>query len=260
MPGHFVKRQGLKFREMRSAHITSEVEWRQGLWAILHASYVLPTSPTELQNFSRLGFVRQVAFFPESVDFVGEKREQAFELAEPLDGPLMAKFKALAADSSIWLSLGSLHIRDSDPANKKIRNTHVVIDDQGRVAATYEKVHLFDVDIPTFRIKESDFAIPGEKLRVPVQTPVGKVGLAICYDMRFPELALSLAKSGAEVLTYPSAFTVATGYAHWEAILRTRAIETQCYVVAAAQVGQHNPKRSSYGHSVVSRCCLSNNS
>ena len=197
-----------------------------------------------------------MVFLPECVDFVGEKKDQAFELAEPLDGPLMDKYKALAADSSIWLSLGSLHVRDPDPATKKIHNTHVVIDDQGCVAATYDKVHLFDVDIPTFRIKESDFAVFGDSLKVPIQSPVGKVGLAICYDMRFPELALSLAKSGAEILTYPSAFTVATGYAHWEAILRARAIETQCYVIAAAQVGQHNAKRSSYGHSVVCYGCF----
>jgi len=98
---------------------------------------------------------------------------------------------------------------------------------------------------------ESEFSIGGERIVPPVPTPIGKVGLSICYDIRFPELAISLAKSGADVLTYPSAFTVPTGLAHWETLLKARAIENQCYVIAAAQVGVHNDKRSSYGHSMI---------
>ncbi|XP_022645976.1 nitrilase and fragile histidine triad fusion protein NitFhit-like isoform X2 [Varroa destructor] len=196
----------------------------------------------------------KMVFFPECTDFVGENRDQAFELAEPLNGPLMKSYCKLAFDNNIWISLGSFHVRPERLAEedlKKISNTHIVIDSEGKVAATYDKVHLFDVDIPTFRIKESQFTVRGGQITAPVETPIGRVGLAICYDMRFAELALSLAKSGAQILTYPSAFTVSTGYAHWEALLRARAIETQCYVVAAAQIGQHSPKRSSYGHSMV---------
>lgn len=101
------------------------------------------------------------------------------------------------------------------------------------------------------RLVESEFSNPGEKVNPPVPTPVGKVGQGICYDLRFPEFAISMAKAGADILTYPSSFTVPTGADHWEVLLRARAIENQCYVVSAAQVGVHNPKRSSWGHSMV---------
>ncbi|KAF6075309.1 nitrilase 1 [Phyllostomus discolor] len=100
-------------------------------------------------------------------------------------------------------------------------------------------------------MRESNSTMPGPRLELPVRTPAGRVGLAICYDMRFPELSLALAQAGAEILTYPSAFGSVTGPAHWEVLLRARAIETQCYVVAAAQCGRHHEKRASYGHSMV---------
>lgn len=98
---------------------------------------------------------------------------------------------------------------------------------------------------------ESEFSRAGDRLVPPVETPVGKLGLSICYDVRFPELGLWNRRNGAEILSYPSAFTLNTGLAHWETLLRCRAIETQCYVVAAAQTGRHNEKRISYGHSMV---------
>ncbi|KAF9364827.1 Nitrilase [Mortierella sp. NVP85] len=98
---------------------------------------------------------------------------------------------------------------------------------------------------------ESQSTVAGERIVPPVTTPVGKVGLGICYDLRFPELALELRRQGAEILTFPSAFTIKTGEAHWEVLLRSRAIETQTYVVAAAQVGKHSEKRSSYGHAMI---------
>lgn len=156
---------------------------------------------------------------------------------------------------------------------KKIFNTHLVIDDQGKLISRYDKAHLFDIEIPEkkLRLKESDYVERGASVTPPVQSPAGKIGLGIvsdnplsanrqcyiiptcaqCYDLRFAELSLSLTKMGAEILTFPSAFTTATGMAHWEPLLRTRAIETQCYVVAAAQTGVHNAKRSSYGHAMV---------
>uniref|UniRef100_A0A670ZHM6 Nitrilase 1 n=1 Tax=Pseudonaja textilis TaxID=8673 RepID=A0A670ZHM6_PSETE len=122
----------------------------------------------------------------------------------------------------------------------------------GCVAAAYRKIHLFDVELEgRVSLKESAFTNPGSEMAPPVPTPAGKVGLAICYDLRFPEMALTLAQAGAEILTYPSAFTVTTGAAHWEVLLRARAVETQSYVVAAAQTGQHHPSRSSFGHSMV---------
>ncbi|MEQ2242454.1 Nitrilase [Ilyodon furcidens] len=119
--------------------------------------------------------------------------------------------------------------------------------------SVYRKSHLFDVELPEkgVSLKESAFTIPGASLVPPVQTPIGKVGLGVCYDLRFPELSLALQRHGADILTYPSAFTVATGAAHWEVLLRARAIETQCFVLAAAQVGRHHEKRSSYGHALA---------
>lgn len=133
-----------------------------------------------------------------------------------------------------------------------MHNSHVLVDDHGSIAAVYRKIHLFDIDVKDGpQLKESDGTIPGDQIVPPVPTPVGNVGLAICYDVRFPELSTILAQQGAHILTYPSAFTQITGSAHWEVLLRCRAIENQCYVIAAAQTGQHNAKRRSYGHAMV---------
>lgn len=130
--------------------------------------------------------------------------------------------------------------------------SHIIINDQGEIASVYRKAHLFNLDIPgVVRLVESEFSNPGDKVNIPVQTPIGRVGQGICYDLRFPEFAISMAKAGADILTYPSSFTVPTGADHWEVLLRARAIENQCYVVAAAQTGVHNVKRSSWGHSMV---------
>ena len=139
---------------------------------------------------------------------------------------------------------------DAYPA-EYIYNTHVIIDNEGNIANFYHKVHLFDVSIPgKVNLKESKTTLPGKKL-VLCPSPIGKLGLTICYDMRFPEMYVELVhRGGAEVILIPSAFTVPTGVAHWHTLLRARAIESQCYVIAAAQVGQHNEKRRSYGHSL----------
>ncbi|CAN8001267.1 unnamed protein product [Ixodes hexagonus] len=202
----------------------------------------------------------QMVFLPEAMDFLAEKKAQAYELAEPLDGPLITKYKNLAKQLSVWLSLGSVHVKDTNKDGNKVCNTHVVINSNGDILETYSKVHMFDVDVPGSRIRESDYTAAGTRIARPVTTPVGKVGLGFltsltldphCYDLRFPEFSLTLAKMGADIITYPSAFTVPTGMAHWEVIMRARAIESQCYVVSAAQVGQHNPKRASYGHALV---------
>ncbi|XP_069701548.1 deaminated glutathione amidase-like isoform X1 [Periplaneta americana] len=192
----------------------------------------------------------EMAFLPESCDFIGETRSQFVENAEDINGETMQSFRQMAKDNNIWLSLGGI-LEKVD--GQKVRNAHVVINNSGDIVSVYRKIHLFDVDIPEkkLRIMESDYVLPGDKIVEPVDTPVGKVGLAICYDMRFPELSLTLTRMGADILTYPSAFTFATGAVHWETLLRARAIENQCYVVAAAQTGSHNQKRSSWGHAMV---------
>lgn len=193
----------------------------------------------------------QMVFLPEACDYIAESKEDSINMAESIHGPLVSKYRKLAASLGIWLSLGGLHIKEKE--ENKVSNTHLLIDDKGEIASTYKKTHLFSVHIPekNLHLEESTYISKGEAIHPPVLTPVGNVALAICYDMRFPELSLIQRKLGAQILTFPSAFTVTTGLAHWEAILRGRAIETQCYVIAAAQSGQHNKKRSSYGHAMI---------
>ncbi|CAD5226767.1 unnamed protein product [Bursaphelenchus xylophilus] len=192
----------------------------------------------------------EMVFFPECFDYIGENRQETINLAFREDSDYLKRFRTLAKENNVWLSLGGFHNKESD--DKMPLNTHIVIDSEGNTQAQYHKLHLFDLDIPgRVRLMESEFSRAGSRLVNPVQTPVGKLGLSICYDVRFPELALWNRFQGAQILSYPSSFTVNTGLAHWESLLRARAIETQCYVIAAAQTGKHNEKRSSYGHSMV---------
>ncbi|XP_043945902.1 deaminated glutathione amidase isoform X2 [Protopterus annectens] len=192
-------------------------------------------------------------FLPEGFDYIGTSTEQTLSLAEPLEGDLIQHYSKLARDLRLWLFLGGFHEKGPNwKEDHRVYNSHVVIDDTGCTASVYRKTHLFDISLHNgVSLKESNFTISGPALVPPVSTPVGKVGLAVCYDLRFPELSLALRQGGAEILTFPSAFTVTTGQAHWEVLLRARAIETQCYVVAAAQTGKHNERRASYGHSLV---------
>ncbi|PZC76389.1 hypothetical protein B5X24_HaOG204688 [Helicoverpa armigera] len=195
----------------------------------------------------------QMLFFPEACDYICDNKNDTLSQAESIiEGPTVASYRDLAAKHKVWLSMGGIHELD-EAYPSKVCNTHIIIDDKGNIVQTYRKLHLFDVEIPerNIRLKESDFCQPGDHIVAPVETPVGKVGLSICYDMRFPELSTSLSIVTAEILTYPSAFTQATGAAHWHVLLRARAIENQCYVIAAAQVGAHNPKRKSYGHALI---------
>ena len=202
----------------------------------------------------------EVVFLPEAFDFIGESSSQTLEMAEPIDGPLISQYRILSQNLKVSLSLGGFHEASLAPMSKKIKNTHIFIDgENGEIVAKYSKAHLFDVEIPEkgVRLKESDYVSCGDKILSPVSSPIGRIGLGVCYDLRFPEISLSLARKQsqwiepADVLTYPSAFTVPTGSAHWEVLLRARAIENQCYVIAAAQSGAHNQKRSSYGHSMI---------
>ncbi|XP_060067830.1 deaminated glutathione amidase-like [Ylistrum balloti] len=193
----------------------------------------------------------QMVFLPEAADFIGESKQRSMEMAESIEGETISNYRKLAQQTSIWISIGGFHEQGHENDSNRVLNTHVVIDDQGEIKATYSKVHLFDLDLGDLRLCESDYTIPGDRITCPVSSPVGNVGLGICYDLRFPEMSIALAQQGAEILTYPSAFTVTTGRAHWEVLLRSRAVENQCYVVAAAQTGKHNDKRASYGHTMV---------
>ncbi|KAK4337044.1 hypothetical protein RND71_043392 [Anisodus tanguticus] len=190
-------------------------------------------------------------FLPECFDMVCENRKQVFENSETIDGPLITNYRNLASTLNVWLFLGGFHERNKLSKENKVSNAHIVINDKGEIVSIYRKLHLFNLDVPGTRLVESEFSIGGNKVEAPVDTPAGKVGLGICYDVRFPEFAISMAKAGASILTYPSSFTVKTGLAHWEPLLKARAIENQCYVIAAAQTGIHNLKRSSYGHAMI---------
>ncbi|XP_077401382.1 deaminated glutathione amidase [Vanacampus margaritifer] len=195
-----------------------------------------------------------MAFLPEAFDYIGSSREETLALSETLLGDTMMQYALMARKLDIWLSLGGFHERGCDlEAESRICNSHVIVNNQGEIVSTYRKCHLFDVELPEkgVSLSESAYTIPGPSLVPPVQTPIGKLGLGVCYDLRFPEFSLALQKSGAEILTFPSAFTEVTGAAHWEVLLRARAIENQCYVLAAAQVGRHHDRRSSYGHSLA---------
>uniref|UniRef100_A0A2P2K6H4 Nitrilase-like protein 2 isoform X2 n=1 Tax=Rhizophora mucronata TaxID=61149 RepID=A0A2P2K6H4_RHIMU len=188
--------------------------------------------------------------FPESFSYIGARDGDSVKVAEPLDGPIMQQYCFLARESGIWLSLGGFQERGSD--DEHLRNTHVIVDDSGNIRSTYQKIHLFDVDVPGGRAyKESSFTEAGKDI-VTIDSPVGRLGLSVCYDLRFPELYQQLRfQHEAQILLVPSAFTKITGQAHWEILLRARAIETQCYVIAAAQAGKHNDKRESYGDTLI---------
>lgn len=186
---------------------------------------------------------------PEGVGFIGPE-EDKHRHAEPLDGPSFGRLGRIARELGIYLMAGSLLERSEDP--RRPYNTAVLFDPRGELLAVYRKLHLFDVDLSPEgpRIAESDTITPGSRAVV-VATELGCLGFSICYDVRFPELYRALRAAGAEVLFVPSAFTVPTGADHWEVLLRARAIENQCYVVAPAQVGRHYASRRSYGRSML---------
>lgn len=192
----------------------------------------------------------QFLCFPEAFEHLGASSFDTVAMAEPLDGPLMSRYRSLSAESHLWLSLGGFH---EIGVNNRIYNTHVIVSPpNGDIVATYRKMHLFDVHIPgKATLKESDTTIPGDTMYIVRNTPIGDVGLSTCYDLRFPALYQCMGKAGAHVVLVPSAFLQHTGHAHWEVLLRARAIENQVYIAAAAQTGMHSSRRSSYGHSMI---------
>lgn len=178
-------------------------------------------------------------------------REAVARVAEPLgEGIIQDWFADQAQRRGIWLVVGSMPTRIE--GSDKLHTSCLVYDDQGRRVACYHKLHLFDVDVADGhgRYRESDSFSPGNELCV-VDSPFGRLGLSICYDLRFPELYRALRERGADILMVPAAFTQVTGKAHWLPLLQARAIENQCYVLAAAQVGDHAGGRQTWGHSVI---------
>jgi predicted amidohydrolase len=197
---------------------------------------------------------------PENFAYLGTDRDHRLSIAEALPapggdlktqsgGPILTAMQGLARETGAWLLLGGFPERAS--AATHIRNTSVLLRADGTLAATYRKIHLFDVDVPGGkRFRESETVEPGDA-PVVAETPWGPLGLTICYDLRFPELYRALVARGARLLAVPSAFTLETGKDHWSVLLRARAIENQAYVFAPAQFGHHGGNRRSWGHAMV---------
>ncbi|MDQ8699904.1 carbon-nitrogen hydrolase family protein [Hyphomicrobium sp. LHD-15] len=186
---------------------------------------------------------------PEVTNLMELERERLFAAAEPENSDAALRhFKALAKELSIWLHLGSLVVKVSDT---KLANRAFLISPAGEVAARYDKIHMFDVDLPNGEVyRESTNYEPGTQAVV-ADLPWGKLGFSICYDLRFPYLYRALAQAGASFIAVPAAFTRLTGEAHWVTLLRARAIETQCFVFAAGQGGLHEHGRETFGHSLI---------
>ncbi|HXG82241.1 MAG TPA: carbon-nitrogen hydrolase family protein [Sphingomicrobium sp.] len=204
-----------------------------------------------------VGAVREAAaggaamlFTPEMSGMLDRDRERALGKARTeADDEVLAAVRAAAGEAGIWVHLGSLALKGD---SGKLANRGFVIDSAGEIRARYDKIHLFDVDLPTGESwRESAMYEGGRAVVVVPDTPVGRLGLTICYDLRFPELFQRLSEAGADVIAVPAAFTVPTGRAHWQVLMRARAIEAELFVVAAAQAGHHEDGRETYGHSLV---------
>jgi predicted amidohydrolase len=202
------------------------------------------------------GFIREAAAggaqyiqTPENTTTMGLDRESLIAKTLPEAGnPYLARFTALAADLKVWLHIGSMGIKVKDD---QLANRAFLIRPDGSIAARYDKIHMFDVDLPGGEsYRESKRFTPGREA-VLADLPWGRIGLSICYDMRFPALYRTLAKAGAQILTAPAAFTKPTGEAHWQVLLRARAIENLSFMLAAAQGGMHENGRPTYGHSII---------
>lgn len=194
----------------------------------------------------------QLAVLPENFAFMGMQETDILGIAEVADGagPLQAFLGEQARRLGIWIVGGTIPLQTEH--GERVRSACLVFDDQGRQVARYDKIHLFDVRLPdtTEAYTESRVFERGEQ-GVVVETPVGRMGLAVCYDLRFPELFRLLLDRGAEWVALPAAFTAQTGQAHWDVLLRARAIENQFYMLSAAQGGFHVNGRETYGHSAL---------
>lgn len=194
----------------------------------------------------------KMVLLPEASDFIARPSASSSLASSLKDSQFIKGIQTSAQENNCWVSVG-VHEKSTEDTTK-CYNTSLIISNQGRIEQTYRKLHLFDIDLESnTSANESKYIIPGKNIPPPFPTPIGQVGQMICYDLRFAELSLIHRQRGANVLLYPSAFTIRTGGSHWEALLRARAIETQCFVIAAAQVGTHidEPLRQSWGHSMI---------
>src|SRR5580693_7806308 len=191
----------------------------------------------------------QLIVTPEGTNILQRKREALFQkIAAAEDDVAVLGLRRLADELGVWLLIGSALVRRDDG---QCANRAILVKPDGGVAATYDKLHMFDVDLPTGEhIRESSSYTPGDRAVV-AEAAGARLGLTICYDVRFPALYRALAKAGAEVLTVPAAFTRPTGAAHWEILLRARAIESGAFVLAPAQGGRHEDGRATWGHSIA---------
>lgn len=192
-----------------------------------------------------------LAGLPENFPIMGMREQDKLNAVENEgSGPIQEWLAKTARELGIWIIGGTIPLRTTETS--RVAAACLVIDACGEQVARYDKIHLFDVDVPgkDERYRESATIVPGIKPTV-VDTPIGRVGLGVCYDMRFPELFRGLVAQGAQVLSLPSAFTVPTGQAHWDVLLRARAIENLCYVMAPAQAGKHVNGRETYGNAMI---------
>jgi predicted amidohydrolase len=189
-------------------------------------------------------------FTPEMSGLLDRDRARAERhLRSEAADPVLAAVRSAAARAGIWVHVGSLAIRDSEEG--KLSNRAFLVDSAGEIRATYDKLHLFDVDLATGESWRESATYAAGGRAVVADTPAGPLGLSICYDLRFPDLYRALTDSGARLLAIPAAFTIPTGEAHWHVLMRARAIEAGAFVVAAAQSGRHEDGRETYGHSLV---------
>ncbi len=188
-------------------------------------------------------------FTPEMSGLLDRNRERGgVHIVLPNANPVLAAVRDAAADAGIWVALGSLAVAREDG---RWANRSFVIDPTGAITATYDKLHMFDVDLASGESwRESSAYAAGDHLAL-AETPIGRLGLAICYDMRFPALFEALGQRHCDAIAIPASFTVPTGQAHWHLLLRARAVEASAYIIAAAQVGTHEDGRQTYGHSLV---------
>ena len=190
-------------------------------------------------------------FTPEMSGLIDRDSHRArLSVQAEADDVVLAAVRKAAKEHKIWVHIGSLAVRTGDAAGK-FANRAFVIDPDGAIVARYDKMHLFDVDLPGGESYRESGAYVGGKGGVAVDTGIGKIGLSVCYDLRFPALYAAYSAAGATVLAIPAAFTVPTGRAHWHVLMRARAIENACFVIAAAQTGHHADGRDTFGHSLV---------
>ncbi len=193
----------------------------------------------------------EMLFTPEMSNLIDRNRARAADtIRSEGEDPVLAEVRTAAAEHGLWVHLGSLAVRGDAP-DAKWRNRAFVIAPDGSIAARYDKIHLFDVDLASGESWRESAVYEGGEQAVAVRLPAAVLGLSICYDIRFSAVFAALSRAGADIIAVPAAFTVPTGEAHWHVLLRARAIENACFVVAAAQTGEHEDGRSTYGHSLV---------